>query len=434
VSAREESPLTTWLFRMGCGFFLIVLAGELGGYSTFADYLLTSGLRTVAWIILGWLAIYVARGGVEGLVHSALLQKVTLVQENTQVFIRRGVRLVRFLIHGIVLAAILMAWKVYDNPLAAITGVLSWGVTLGSHKITVGLFLTAVACLYGSVLLSWVLQGLLMEDKTAKEKMGPGGQQSVASLIHYALIFVGFLVAMAVLGVDLTQVTIMIGALGVGIGFGLQQVVNNFVCGLTLLIERPIRMGDYIQLPSGDWAEVKRIGLRSTRVLTFDCADIWIPNADLITHSVINWTYSNRFARLRLPVGVAYGTDTAQVLNILMEIANEDPSVVQYPEPYAFFNGFGASTLNFELRVYLVNSDIWFTVWGRLYQTIEQKLREAGIVIPFPQRDLHLRSVDQPVTATPGPPVDKQLRAVPNPQEDQKTQEDPKDQEDKEKE
>jgi len=419
---------------MGCGFFLIVLAGELGGYSTFADYLLTSGLRTVAWIILGWLAIYVARGGVEGLVHSALLQKVTLVQENTQVFIRRGVRLVRFLIHGIVLAAILMAWKVYDNPLAAITGVLSWGVTLGSHKITVGLFLTAVACLYGSVLLSWVLQGLLMEDKTAKEKMGPGGQQSVASLIHYALIFVGFLVAMAVLGVDLTQVTIIIGALGVGIGFGLQQVVNNFVCGLTLLIERPIRMGDYIQLPSGDWAEVKRIGLRSTRVLTFDCADIWIPNADLITHSVINWTYSNRFARLRLPVGVAYGTDTAQVLNILMEIANEDPSVVQYPEPYAFFNGFGASTLNFELRVYLVNSDIWFTVWGRLYQTIEQKLREAGIVIPFPQRDLHLRSVDQPVTATPGPPVDKQLRAVPNPQEDQKTQEDPKDQEDKEKE
>jgi small-conductance mechanosensitive channel len=131
---------------------------------------------------------------------------------------------------------------------------------------------------------------------------------------------------------------------------------------------------------------------------------------------------------------VAYGTDTDKVLNILMEVANDDPAVVQYPAPYAFFNGFGASTLNFELRIYLVNSDIWFTVWGRLYQQIERKLREAGIVIPFPQRDLHLRSVDQTVTATPGSPVDQPLRIVPNPPEDQKTQEDQKDQEDKEKE
>jgi len=329
-----------------------------------------------------------------------------------------------------------MEWRVYDNPVAAIQGVLSWGVTLGSQKITVGLVLTAAACLYVSILLSWVLQGLLMQDTTAKEKMGPGGQQSVASLIHYALVFVGFLVALAVLGVDLTQVTIVLGALGVGIGFGLQTFVNNFVSGLTLLIERPIRQGDYIQLASGDWAEVKKIGLRATRVLTFDCADIWIPNADLITREVINWTYSNRFARLRLPVGVAYGTDTDKVLNILMEVANEDPSVVQYPAPYAFFNGFGASTFNFELRIYLVNSDIWFTVWSRLYQQIERKLREAGIEIPFPQRDLHLRSVDQPVTATPVSPVDQHLRVVPDPQQDQqdqkpqKPQEDQKDKED----
>jgi potassium efflux system protein len=430
VSAREGSPLTAWLFRLGGVLFLVVLAAELGGNPFFAEYLFRSGLRTVGWIILAWLATYLACGGVEGLVHSALLQKVTLVRERTQAIIRRAARLVKVLISGITLAMILKVWGVYDNPLAAIEGILSWGVTIGSQKITAGLVLTAAAFLYLSFLLSWVLQSLLMQDTAAKKKMGPGAQQSLASLIHYALVFVGFLLALAVLGIDLTKITIMLGALGVGIGFGLQQIVNNWVCGIILLVERPIRVGDYIQLGSGDWAEVKRIGLRATRVLTFDRADIWIPNGDLITREVINWTFSDRFARLKLPVGVAYGSDTAQVLNILMEVANEDPSVVQYPEPYAFFNGFGDSSLNFELRIYLVNSDIWFTVWSRLYQQIERKLREAGIVIPFPQRDLHLRSVDQTVTATPGSPVDQPLRMVPNPPEDQKDQEDQKVKED----
>ncbi len=421
VSAREGSPLTAWLFRLGGVLFFVVLLAELGGNPFFAGYFFRSALRTVGWIILAWLAIFLVCEGVEGLVHSALLQKITLVRERTQAIIRRAARLVKVLISGITLAMILMVWGVYDNPLDSIEGVLSWGVTIGSQKITVGHFFTAAACLYGSFLLSWVLQSLLVQDTTAKKKMGPGEQQSLASLIHYVLVFVGLLLALAVLGIDLTQITIMLGALGVGIGFGLQQIVNNLVCGIILLVERPIRVGDYIQLGSGDWAEVKRIGLRATRVLTFDRADIWIPNGDLITREVINWTFSDRFARLHLPVGVAYGSDTAQVLNILMEVANEDKAVVQYPEPYAFFKGFGDSSLNFELRVYLLDLDNWFTVWGRLYQEIERKLREAGITIPFPQRDLHLRSVD-PAVLDVGPTAEALVpKAVANPPEEEPT-------------
>jgi small-conductance mechanosensitive channel len=412
VSAREDSPLTTWLFRLGSVLFLVVLLAELVGYPTFAEYLFSSSLRTVAWIIFAWLAIYLVCGGVEGLVHSALLQSFPLVRDHTKGIIRRVTGFFKVLISGIALAIILMVWGVYSNPPAAIRGILSWGFTIGSQKITVALFLTAAACLYGSFLLSWVLQGLLLEDKTAKQKMGPGEKQSLASLIHYALVFVGFLLALAVLGIDLTEATILLGALGVGIGFGLQQIVNNWVSGIILLIERPIRVGDYIE-HGGQWAEVKRIGLRATRVLTIDRADVWIPNGDLISRDVINWTFSDRFARLRLPVRVALGSDTALVLNILMEVANEDKSVVQYPEPYAYFNGFGESSLNFELRIYLLDLDKWFTVWGRLYQEIERKLREAGITVPFPQRDLHVYSVDQPSPPTAGPPPEeKHLRLV----------------------
>ena len=394
ASAREDSPLISWLFRLGAVLFFVVLLAEFRGNIIFAEYLLRAMLRTVGFTILAWLLLYLARGGIEVLVHSAPLQKVPLVREHAQGIIRRMARLVKVLIGAITLAMILMAWGVYNNPLASIEGVLSWGVTIASKKITVGHVLTGAACLYGAFLLSWVLQGLFLQDKTAQEKMGVGGQQSLASLIHYALVFVGFLLAMAVLGIDLTKITIMLGALGVGIGFGLQQIVNNFICGIILLLERPIRVGDYIQLGSGDWAEVKRIGLRATRVLTFDRADVMIPNADLITQQVINWTFSDRFARLKLPVGVAYGSDTAQVLDILMGVANEDKAVVQYPAPNAFFRGFGDSSLNFELRVYLLDLDNYFSVYGRLYQEIERRLREAGITIPFPQRDLHVVSVD----------------------------------------
>lgn len=397
VSAREGSTLNAWLFRLGGVFFLIVLVAELMGYAFFAERLLRSSLQTAGWILLGWLLIYLSGGGVEALVQSATLKKVSLVREHSQSFIRQLGVFVKVLIGGVTLALILMAWNVYDNPWPAIKGILSWGITIGSYHITAGLVILAVAFLYASFLLSWIIQSLLLGDETNTQKMGAGGQQSLARLIHYALVFVGFLLALVVLGIDLTKVTILLGALGVGIGFGLQQIVNNLVCGIILLVERPIRVGDYIQLSSGDWAEVKGIGLRATRVLTFDRADIMIPNGDLITREVINWTFSDRFARLKLPVGVAYGSSTEQVLNILMEVANEDKAVVRFPAPYAFFNGFGDSALNFELRVYLLDLDNWFTVYGRLYQDIERKLREAGITIPFPQRDLHLRSVDPSV-------------------------------------
>jgi small-conductance mechanosensitive channel len=412
VSAREDAPLATWLFRLGGVLFLVVVVAELWGNSSFAEYLLVSAVRTVVWIILAWLAIYLACGGVEELVHSALLQKVALVREKTEGIIRQLAGLVKLLIGGVALAIILSVWQVYGTPAAAIQGVWSCGATIGSQKITVGLFLTAAAFLYGAVVLSWVLQGLLLQDVATRKKMGPGVQQSLASLINYTLVFVGFFLAMVVLGIDLTKVTILLGALGVGIGFGLQQIVNNLVCGIILLIERPVRVGDYIELGDGQRAEVKSIGIRATRVLTFDRADVVIPNAELITQRVINWTFSDRFARIKLPVGVAYGTDTAQVLKILQEVADEDPAVVQYPAPSAFFKEFGDSSLNFELRVYLLDLDNWFMVWGRLLQEIERKLREAGITVPFPQRDLHLRSVDQPLPTATDPPPDKHLRLV----------------------
>jgi small-conductance mechanosensitive channel len=200
---------------------------------------------------------------------------------------------------------------------------------------------------------------------------------------------VGFLLAILMIGFELTQFVIIISALGIGIGFGLQSFVNNFICGLILLFERPVRVGDYIDL-GGQWAEIKRIGLRSTTVETFDLANIIIPNNDLINNQVTNWTLSNRFIRLIIPVGVAYGSDVTRVFETLMQCAKENPNVRENPEPVVLFRKFGESSLDFELRVWISDVDNRLPLASELNREIDQKFREAGIVIAFPQRDVHL--------------------------------------------
>jgi small-conductance mechanosensitive channel len=213
-------------------------------------------------------------------------------------------------------------------------------------------------------------------------------------LVHYALILIGFLLALTALGFELTKVTIIISALGVGIGFGLQTVVNNFVCGLIMLFERPVRVGDYIEI-GGLWAEIRKIGLRATVVRTFDHAEIVVPNSDLISNQVTNWTLSDRGVRLIIAVGVAYGSDVPLVTETLMECAMASSKVLRMPEPQVFFQNFGESSLDFELRLWISNVDDRLTAASDLRNEIDRRFREKGIEIAFPQRDLHIRSVDE---------------------------------------
>jgi len=216
-----------------------------------------------------------------------------------------------------------------------------------------------------------------------------GVRVSIGRLVHYTLVFVGFLLALFILGFKFTELTILLSAFGVGIGFGLQSIVNNFISGLILLFERPVRVGDTIEL-GGNWAEIKRIGLRSTTVQTFDQADVILPNADLVTNQVTNWTLSNRQARLIVPVGVAYGSDVALVMETLTTCARENSKVAQTPPPQVLFLGFGASSLDFELRVWVLDVGERLSVKSELHQGVDRSFREAGIVIAFPQRDVHL--------------------------------------------
>jgi small-conductance mechanosensitive channel len=218
-----------------------------------------------------------------------------------------------------------------------------------------------------------------------------GVPATISRLTHYVIIVIGVIIAGSAAGLDFSNISLIIGALGVGIGFGLQNVVNNFVSGLILLFERPIRVGDKIEV-NDLFGTVKSIGMRASVVGTIEGAEVIVPNANLISTEVINWTLSDNWRRAKVPVGVAYGTDPRVVIEILNRVAGDHPEVLADPEPEALFLGFGDSALDFELRAW--TRENFVAVSSDLRVSIDDAFREAGIEIPFPQRDIHLRSVD----------------------------------------
>jgi small-conductance mechanosensitive channel len=391
---RGDTPFYAWALRLGSLFLVTILIAELWGRAGFAEYLFVSSIRTISIGLIFLLFMHLVRGGLAWAFYSSPLRRVTVLHSNADTVIRE-LAFVFYVFMGIFyLSGVLMIWRVYDSTAEGTKALLSLGFNLGSQRITVGLIIVAAALLYASLILSWILRALLSEGVFAKRQVDTGVQHSVGRLVHYALILIGLLLAFMALGFELTKVTIIISALGVGIGFGLQTVVNNFVCGLIMLFERPVRVGDYIEI-GGLWAEIKKIGLRATVVQTFDAAEIVVPNSDLISNQVTNWTLSDRGVRLIIAVGVAYGSDVPLVTETLMECAMASSKVLRMPEPQVFFQNFGESSLDFELRLWISNVDDRLRVASDLRNEIDRRFREKGIEIAFPQRDLHIRSVDE---------------------------------------
>jgi small-conductance mechanosensitive channel len=391
---RRESYLKTLALCAASLILLIVLISELGGYSSLAAHVLESSIETVFLILLAWMFMFLVRGFLQLTLHTSALEKIPRLRTNETTVVNRLMLLIGMVVVFLVLAGFLVVWRVYVSPLEALQGLLSLGLSVGSWRITSGTILIAAAILYGSFLASWVLQGLLLEQVFPKRRVQRGVQLALSRLVHYALVTVGFLFALGALGVNFRNITIIGGALGVGIGFGLQSIVNNFVSGLILLFERPIKVGDWVQM-ADQWGEISKIGLRATVVQTFDRSEIVVPNADLVSNQVTNWTLTDRYMRIRVNVGVAYGSDVPLVIQTLKEVALDNPMVVSDPAPQILFMAFGESSLDFELRIWVNEIGNFVEVRSQLNQEIDRSFREAGIEIAFPQRDLHLRSVDE---------------------------------------
>jgi potassium efflux system protein len=218
-----------------------------------------------------------------------------------------------------------------------------------------------------------------------------GTRNAIATIVQYVIVAAGFFLSFNALRMDWTQFGWIAGGLSVGIGFGLQEVVANFVCGLILLFERPVRVGDVVTV-EGDMGTVTKIHLRATTIINFDRGEVVLPNKTLITSKLVNWTLSSPLNRNTISVGVAYGSDTEKARRILLEVAADHPGVSDEPAPIAIFDEFADSALNITLRVFLPDRNNRETTLSELHTEINQRFAAAGIEIPFPQRDLNLRS------------------------------------------
>jgi small-conductance mechanosensitive channel len=276
-----------------------------------------------------------------------------------------------------------------------VSDALSYAIGFQRVSITLGSILSFLFILFVGYALSNVITFILRKFLLSQFPAQRGLPFAVSKVTYYVLLVLFFLAALANAGFELSKFTLVTGALGVGVGFGLQNIVNNFVSGLILLFERPIRVGDTVEI-GGLVGKVRRIGARSSTIHTFQDAEVIVPNSDLVVKEVINWTLSSVRRRVDIPLSVAYGTDPERLISLLLELAVAHPAVIGNPKPEAYFLGFGESALNFELRFWTYQEE-WFQLKSDVAVRLVKVLREANIDVPFPQRDLHIRNVNSSV-------------------------------------
>lgn len=398
---RASNPLFTafpnaaYPVFIGTGYTIICTGPllELIGFGEFALYWYLSWARTA--IVILWAALLV-------MVLREWDQDVQPTEKQGSSSTPHRVQPVRWIIFRmcwlawgtILFFALFFAWGARQQVIDGFIQLLRYPVQIGEMKLSLMGLLYAFLTLFFTHLLVRTSRHLLKEKLLVKSGVDPGLQESIANITTYLIWGLGILMALHAVGFNTASLAVILGALGIGLGFGLQNIFNNFVSGIILHFERPIQTGDDIEI-NGIWATVKQINVRSTIVQTYDNASLIIPNSEFISNQVTNWSFKDRRLRRKIQVGVAYGTDTGLVKNTLIEIAAASPKVLQYPAPDVLFSDFADSALLFTLRVW-TTTDHTLRLESEIRYEIDRLFKEKSISIAFPQRDVHLYSMDKP--------------------------------------
>lgn len=397
--SRRTSPAdgSTWQARVGrigmLGIAFAILA-EIGGWTHLAELI---GRGLIAATIA---AVYVYAGvlGLATLLTYALVsrtaQRSHVILRNMASLQRRMEHVLRWLGAGAWLYFVATGLGLRGAAGDALAALLDAGIKIGALSLSFGGVLAFVCVVVVSLLVARIATSVLEEDVYPRAQLPRGIPYVLSTLVRYACYSFGFMMALAAAGVQLGQVTIMVGGLGIGIGLGLQDLVKNFAAGLTLLIERRVHVGDMLEISSqGIFGNVISIGPRASVVRTMSGAEVLVPNSDLISSAVTNWTLSDRHCRIEVPVGVAYGTDPERVIALLLESVRANDQMLSDPAPDVLFQGFGDSSLNFLVRAWIDGYERRLSMSSQLALGMHRALYAAGITIPFPQRDLNLATV-----------------------------------------
>jgi potassium efflux system protein len=368
-----------WYARVSL-LFVAALAGDCLGYVS-PSYLLGNAVLTGAYLaLIGYAAVRM----LEGLVVIALqvrpLRYFAMVRKHRGMIRRRIMRVIQCLMFLVWLSLVLKHFQLRDPLFQGISTVLNAGLVLGAFRLTLGQIIAFIAIVWASFVISKFLRFLLEEDVYDRLKLTRGLPYAISTVLHYVILLFGFFIALAALGVDMTKFTILAGAFSVGVGFGLQNVINNFVSGLILLFERPIKVGDVVQV-GGAAGSVQKIGIRASVIRTQDGSDVIIPNGELISNQVTNWTFADRQRAIVIEINVPRNADQKRVAELLIQAADETPGVAKTPSPQAFVITMTSSMLTFELRTWTDRSEDWMAVRGYLWVVVNQKLAQENVAL-----------------------------------------------------
>jgi len=382
--------------RFNMALLLIPFFGNIFGFLGLSLYVNNIIVNSLINAFITFVSLYIFIGVISLLIHSNYLSVFHSLRKNSSYILKSLIKYSTILAVGLWIKSILLLIGIYNNFIDWIVSVFesSWQIT-DDITIAFGSVLTFILIIFLTFFFSKFIRVILEEEIFPRIKLPRGVPGAISMVVRYFIVGWGIIISITALGINLSDFGLMAGALGVGIGFGLQNIVFNFIAGLVLAFERPIQAGDTIEVGTV-MGIVKSIGVRSSTVLTFDGSEVIVPNGNLISNDVINWTLTHRRKRRDIHVGVEYGSDPHVVMEILRKAADGNINVLQDPEPWILFEGFGDSSLNFRLRIW-TSMDVGLTTKSQVTIAIYDGLNEAGITIPFPQQDLHVKSIEPEV-------------------------------------
>ncbi len=387
VRGKKWTLIERYGFMTASALVTVALVLELTGYGILAAFWLESWGHTA--VVLLWLTIFF-------FVLKEWDQKFYMLKEDVAADVAQPLRWFAFRMSWLAWALggallVVLAWGGQRAVFTELARVVGNQIAIGDFNVSLLGVLHAFLILFftHTIVRLWryVLQGKILDDSGLET----GLKSSIVTINVYILWGIGIIIALSALGVSGTSLTVAFGAISIGLGFGMQNIFNNFISGIIMLFERPIQVGDAIEI-NGVWGEVKKINFRSTIVQTYDNASLIIPNSDFISNQVTNWSFRDQSLRVKINVGVAYGSQTELVRETLLAIAERTPNVRQIPKPDVLFQDFGDSALIFTLRIWTDINNMLKVATAIRFE-IDKAFREKGIEIPFPQRDLHLRSI-----------------------------------------